>query len=54
MTLDERLEAITMNLELATRDIQDLKTIAATALDSIKALERIAAIHEHRLSDLEK
>jgi hypothetical protein len=42
MTIDQRIEALTMNLELATADIQHLKGIAETTLDSIKRLERIA------------
>jgi hypothetical protein len=65
MTIDERLEALTMNLELASRDIQDLRAaqvegfaetrrIFEIALDSIKRLENIAMAHEQRLDDLEK
>jgi len=60
MNLDARIEALTMNLELASRDIQDLKAaahrdaqniralaqIAADALDSIKRLERAATVHQ--------
>lgn len=64
MNIDERLEALTMNLELASRDIQDLREaqregfaetrrIFEVVLDSIKRLERIAATHDHRLDDLE-
>jgi archaellum component FlaC len=60
MTIDERIEALTMNLELASRDIQDLKdsihdlkTIAQQDGENIRALARIAEIHERRLTDLE-
>jgi hypothetical protein len=60
MTIDERIEALTMNLELASRDIQDLKTalrqlenLARQDGENIRALVRIAEIHERRLTDLE-
>jgi len=60
MTIDERIEALTMNLELASRDIQDLKAVVqqlatASAQDgeNIRALARIAEIHERRLTALE-
>jgi hypothetical protein len=64
MTIDERLEALTMNLELASRDIQDLhaaqregfaetRRIFETVLDSIKRLENIAMAHEQPLDDLD-
>lgn len=36
MTIDERIEALTMNLELASRDIEGLK---ATVAGVIKAIE---------------
>ena len=49
MTIDERIEALTMNLELAGRDIQDLRAAQqetlrtfGIVLDSIKSLENIA------------
>ena len=65
MTIDERLEALTMNLELLSRDVQDLRAtvregftetrrVFEIALDSIKRLENIAVTHEQRLDDLEK
>jgi hypothetical protein len=68
MNLDERLQALTMNLELLSRDLEDMKAasrqdgqnihaltgIAETTLDSIKRLERIALRHEERLDDLEQ
>lgn len=64
MNIDERIEALTMNLELASREIQDLREtqsqgfaqtqrIFGIVLDSIKSLENIARSHEQRLDDLE-
>ena len=53
MTIDERIEALTMNLELAHREIQDLKELARQDGENIRALARIAEIHERRLSSLE-
>jgi hypothetical protein len=58
--LDERLEALTMNLELAHRDIQLLienfqllRELAQRDGENIRGLARIAEIHEHRLTELE-
>ena len=53
MTIDERLEALTMNLELANRDIQDLLKASQQDGENIRGLARIAEIHEHRISHLE-
>ena len=53
MTIDERIEALTMNLELVSRDIQDLKITAQQDGENIRALARIAEIHERRLTHLE-
>jgi len=60
MTVDERIdrlterhEALTMSLELASAEIQQLKGIAEITLDSIKRLERIAYSHETRISAIE-
>jgi hypothetical protein len=53
MTIDERIEAIVMSLELLTRDVQDLKTAAQQDGENIRGLVRIAEIHERRLSHLE-
>jgi hypothetical protein len=60
MTIDERIEALTMNLELAHRDIQDLreltkdlKELARQDGENIRGLARIAEIHERRISHLE-
>ncbi len=53
MTIDERIEALTVNLELVSRDIQDLKIAAQQDGENIRALARIAEIHERRLTHLE-
>jgi hypothetical protein len=54
MTLDERLEAITMNLELASHEIQELRKLVQVDAENIRALARIAEIHEKRLSAIEE
>ena len=68
MTIDERIEALTMNLELVSHDIETLRgttdtlrgttdTLLATARqdgENIRALARIAEMHERRLTDLEE
>jgi len=51
--LTERHEALTMNLELVSRDIQDLKIAAQQDGENIRGLARIAEIHERRLTHLE-
>lgn len=60
MSIDERLEklterheALTMHLELLHRDVQDLKIAAQQDGENIRALVRIAEIHERRLTHLE-
>jgi hypothetical protein len=53
MSIDERIEAIVMSLELLTHDVQDLKTAAQQDGENIRALARIAEIHERRLARLE-
>ena len=60
MNIDERLQALTMNLELPWHEIQGLKPVvdqlvAAAAQDgeNIRSLVRIAEIHERRLTDPE-
>ena len=61
MTIDERIEALTMNLELAMKDIEALtaktsggiealQVLAKQDGENIRALVRIAEIHERRLS----
>jgi hypothetical protein len=61
MSIDERLEALTMNLELAFRDIesqrqltQELRELAKQDGEHIRGLVRIAELHDKRLSRLEK
>lgn len=60
MTIDERLEAIVMSLELLTRDVESLRArtdvlITAAERDGeyIRALARIAESHDRRISALE-
>jgi hypothetical protein len=53
VNIDERIEALTMNLEVAHREIQDLKELARQDGENIRALARIAEIHERRRSTLE-
>jgi len=49
MTIDERIEALTMNLELSFRDIHELKELAQKDGDNIRALEA----HQQRSEHLE-
>ena len=67
MTIDERLEklterheALTQTVELIaamqrdlTRDVQSLRTATEQDGDNIRALARIAEIHERRLTEIE-
>ena len=53
MNIDERIEALTMNLELAMKEIRALHKIARQDGENIRALARIAEIHERRLTTLE-
>ena len=53
MTIDERIEALTMNLELAFRDIHELKELAHKDGENIRALARIAEAHQQRIEHLE-
>jgi hypothetical protein len=53
MTIDERIEAIVMSLELLTHDVPDSKTAAQQDSENIRGLARIAEIHERRISRLE-
>jgi len=57
MTIDERIaalaerhEALTLSVELLHRDIQELKIVAQQDGENIRALARIAEIHEGRLT----
>ena len=67
MTIDERLEALAQSVELLTHDIhemqaagkqtsRDIELLLATAQqdgENIRALARIADIHERRITSLE-
>ena len=53
MNIDERIEALTMNLEIGRREIQDLKEVARQDGENIRGLARIAEIHERRPTALE-
>jgi hypothetical protein len=60
MTFEERIdaltsrhEALTMNLELLSRDLEAMRQKSAQDADNISALARIAEIHERRLTSLE-
>ena len=48
LTIDERLEALVMSVELLTRDVEILRGIVATDAQNIRALARIAEIHGGR------
>jgi hypothetical protein len=64
MDIDQRIEALTMNLELASRDIQDLKIVTHDLVEAakqdgenIRALARICRDSReaaHRPRDLTK
>ena len=67
MTIDERLEALTMNLELQAHEgeqqrkridaqgksIDALKRLIEIDAENIRALARIAEAHEHRLDRID-
>jgi archaellum component FlaC len=60
MTIDERLEALTarhealtMSVEIISRDIEKLLQNSERDGENIRALARIAEIHERRVTDLE-
>jgi hypothetical protein len=60
MTIDERLEklterheALTQSVELLHRDVQGLFAVARQDGENIRALARIAEIHEKRLTEIE-
>ncbi|MDQ6679205.1 MAG: hypothetical protein M3Z09_18135 [Acidobacteriota bacterium] len=68
MTIDERLEALTMNLELQAREgeaqrqridtlvgrIDALVGLIAADAENIRSLARIAERHERRLDQIQK
>ena len=60
MNIDARIDALTMNLELAYRDIQEvkgsiieLKLLAQQDGENIRGLVRVAEHHDRRLTELE-
>ncbi len=60
MTFEERIEALTarhealtMNLELLSRDLETMRSNSERDGENIRALARIAEIHERRLTSLE-
>jgi hypothetical protein len=60
MTIDERLEklterheALTQSVELLHRNVHGLYALAQEDGENIRALVRIAEIHEKRLTELE-
>jgi hypothetical protein len=60
MGIDERIEALTarhealtMNLELIGRDLESMRERSQQDGENIRALARIAEIHERRLTHLE-
>ena len=61
MNIDGRIEALTMNLELVTRDFETMRGKSEALLElarqdgeNIRELARIAEIHERRQTDLEE
>jgi hypothetical protein len=51
--LGERIDALTMNVELLATESQTLLKTAQQDGENIRALARIAEIHERRISALE-
>jgi hypothetical protein len=51
--LRERHEALTQSVELLLGETSDLRVVAEKDGDNIRALARVADIHERRLTDLE-
>jgi hypothetical protein len=54
MTIDERIQALTMNLELLSHDHEAQRQRVDKLLAAAEALARIAESHERRLTDLEQ
>jgi len=52
MTIDERVEALTMNLELMGHRLADMEKLISKDGENIRGLARIAEIHEHRIERL--
>jgi len=53
VTIDERIQALTINLELMSHEIPALVKSSQQDGENIRALARIAEIHDRRLTDLE-
>ena len=67
MTIDERLEVLALSVELLTHDIHEMQSVAKQTTrdielllaaaqqdgENIRALARIADIHERRITSLE-
>jgi hypothetical protein len=53
MTIDERVEALVMTAELLQKELDTLGSYLQTDAEHIRALVRIAEIHERRLEALE-
>jgi hypothetical protein len=53
MTVDERIEKLAERHEVLAQSIELLVTAVRQDSENIRALARIAEIHEHRLTDLE-
>ncbi|MBI3207678.1 MAG: hypothetical protein HYZ37_02105 [Candidatus Solibacter usitatus] len=45
MNIDERIEALTMNLESLTRDVETLRAKSEQDSENIRALARVADSH---------
>lgn len=56
-TIEERLEALTMSMELANQihesEMKTVRELLSTAGHNIDALARIAQSHDHRIEHLE-
>ncbi len=53
MNIDERLEALVMNAELQLKEMEVFRENLRIDAENIRALARVAEIHERRLTDLE-
>lgn len=51
--MKDRHDALTMNLELMGHEIRDIKIASQQDGENIRALARIAEIHERRITDME-
>jgi hypothetical protein len=51
--LKERHEALTQSVELLLAETRELRVVSEQDGENIRALARIAEIHERRLTDLE-